>query len=127
MTITWHHRVSTRSPIGSTSYIGISVSTNGKQMAQQIVVTFYKTAINDLRILAGDKVFVGLDEDAKSVAVKRDPAGSHTLSGGKKAGNALTISWRVNFGKTPTHYIDKNDITISPDGTVLIHAPFLFA
>ena len=113
---------------GSGAYIAISViaasNKEAKTHSNQIVMRFGLDAIKNLRLIAGDRVVIGLDAISKEVCFKRttDSKG-YKVSG--KSGTSLTVSATMNLPIMPVQTIEITDVKV--EGThVAICCPALF-
>ena len=114
---------------GSGAYMAISVTTASNkaaaQISNQLVIRFGPDAIKNLRLIAGDRVVVGLDSSSKEVCFKRttDHKG-YKVSG--KSGASLTVSATMKLAIMPVQTIAIEDVKV--EGThVAIRCPSLFA
>jgi len=112
---------------GSAAYMAISVTTAGnssKHHMGQLVIRFGPVAVKDLRLMAGDRVVLGLDSVSKQVCFKRttDTSG-YKLVG--KAGGSLTVAATMDLPILFVQTIEFKDVKV--EGThVAINCPAVF-
>ena len=113
---------------GSSAYIAISVTAASNKAAtkpsNQIVMRFGLDATKNLRLIAGDRVLIGLDPISKEICFKRttDSKG-YKVSG--KSGASLTVAATMVLPIMAVQTIEIEDVKV--EGThVAIRCPELF-
>ena len=112
---------------GSGAYIAISVTSAGpaaKHRIGQLVLRFGPDATKDLRLIAGDRLIIGLDSATKQVCFKRttDIQG-YKLTG--KSGASLTVQATMFLPHMQVQIIEMADVK-SESTHVAIRCPKLF-
>lgn len=112
-------------------YITVACSKTGRKDGgggrTQLCIRFSPEAAKDLRLLAGDKVLIGLDHVHKQVCLKRTTAtsGSYTLSAPKTAIGVLVVQCRSEFPWHCAVVIDKNHAQ-EINGHLALDCPTIF-
>jgi len=112
---------------GSAAYIAISVTSAGKsakKRTNQLVIRFGPDASKALRLIAGDRVVIGLDQVSKQVCFKRTTDNSgYKLTG--KSGSSLTVQACMELPMLAVQSIDVSDVQV--EGThVAMRCPDIF-
>ena len=112
---------------GSAAYMAISVigvGTSGKHASGQLVIRFGPVAVKDLRLMAGDRVLLGLDSSTKQVCFKRTTDSSgYKLVG--KPGGSLTVAATMDLPVMAVQTIEFKDVKV--EGThVAVNCPLVF-
>lgn len=99
---------------GRTAFMALSVTSAGankKHKTNQLVIRFGTDACKELRLIAGDRMVIGIDRISKQVCFKRtsDNTG-YKLSG--KSGSSLTVQASMNLPIFPAQSIDKDALKI---------------
>lgn len=113
-------------------YISVAVSRSGRnakgtENPLQLCVRIGVQAAKDLRLIAGDRVLLGIDRHTKQVCFKRtsDVKNSYALSGKKNATGVLCVQCHTDLPWHESIRIDKDQVHES-DGLTAINAPALF-
>lgn len=112
---------------GSSAYIAISVTSAGassKHRAGQLVMRFGREASKNLRLIAGDRVVIGLDPATKQVCFKRT-TDSHGYKLTGKSGSSLTVQATMDLPILSVQVIEMADVKIESTH-VAIKCPELF-
>ena len=112
---------------GSAAYIAISVTAAGEskqKRTNQLVIRFGPDAVKNLRLIAGDRVVIGLDQTSKQVCFKRTTDNSgYKLTG--KSGSSLTVQACMDLPILHVHVVEITDVKIESTH-VAIHCPEMF-
>jgi len=112
---------------GSAAYIALSVTSAGKGAAQrsnQLVIRFGTVAVKDLRLIAGDRLVIGLDSVSKQVCFKRTTDNNgYKVTG--KPGASLTVQATMNLPILFVQTIELKDVKVE-GAHVSIDCPAVF-
>ena len=126
--IEWSMPKSGRSPL---IYLSVSVNKAGHKEASKphsLCIRISAKAAADLRLIAGDRAFVGIDRQTKQVCFKRttDYQGSYCISGKTATSKGvLVIQCATDLPWCKSISVDKESIT-EANGVVCIDAPKIF-
>ena len=112
----------------SSSFIAISVTSGGAgklQSTNQLVIRFGQIAVKDLRLIAGDRLVIGLDSVSKQVCFKRTTDNNgYKLTG--KAGSSLSVQATINLPILCVQVIEMKSVKVEGTHTA-IYCPAIFS